>query len=276
MTSGILGFRADLANVSNGFYWFRFAVLLFLCCYSNALIATIYKKKDERSDCGNHCGISLLSIPGKILAKLILNRMKNFSEEVLSEGQCGFRAGQFTTDMIFTLRQLQENAIKQQQSLVVGFIVFSKAFGTVDRVTLWKVLELYGCPQKINIVKLFHDNMTGKVVVGGDISSPFNINHGVKQGCMLAPTHFTLYLAAVLETTSLNLKEGVYIRTRKDGKLFNLYRLKESTKTKEQCVRELLYADVSALVATDPVERQEIVDRIVKPTDNNGQFHIPG
>ena len=154
-----------------------------------------------------------------------------------------------------------EKAIEQQQPLFVVFIDFSKAFDTVDRVTIWKALELYGCPQKIvNMINLFHDDMTEKVVVGRDISSLFNINHGVKQGCVLAPTLFTIYLAAVLETMSLNPKGDVYIRTRTYGKLFNLARLKASTKTKEQCVRELLYADDSALVAIDPVEMQEIVD----------------
>ena len=124
-----------------------------------------------------------------------------------------------------------------------------------------KLLEPYGCPQNIiNIIELFHDDTTVKVVVGGDISSPFNINYGMKQGCVLAPTLFTLYQAAVLESVSLNLKGGVYIRTRTAGKLFNLARLKASIKPKEQCVRELLYADDSALVAIDPDEMQEIVD----------------
>ena len=45
----------------------------------------------------------------------------------------------------------------------------------------------------------------------GDISDAFPINHRVKQGCILAPTLFTLYLETVLETTSANLASGIYI-----------------------------------------------------------------
>ena len=121
---------------------------------------------------------------------------------------------------------------------------FAKAFDTVDRETLWKVLELYGCPEKIvKIIKCFHEGMSGKVSIGDGMSDTFKIDHGVKQGCVLAPTLFTLYLAAVLGTVGSNLSKGVYIRTRSDGKLFNVARLKASTKTREVCVRELLYAD---------------------------------
>ena len=66
--------------------------------------------------------------------------------------------------------------------------------------TLWKVLELYGCAAKIvKVIKCFHEGMSGKVSIGGDMSDTFKINHDVKQGCVLAPTLFTLYLAAVLE-----------------------------------------------------------------------------
>ena len=234
--------------------------------FKDALIVTIYKRKGERNDCGNHRGISLLAIAGKILAKIVLNRLKLLSEEVLPESQCGFRAGRSTTDMIFTLRQLQEKAIEQQLPLYIVFVDFSKAFDTVDRKTLWKVLEIYGCPQKlIDIIKEFHEGMTGKVSISGDISEPFDVGHGVKQGCVLAPTLFTLYLTAVLEVMSSNLKdEGVYIRTRSDGKLFNLARLRATTKTTELCVRELLYADDSALVANDLEEMQQIVNCFAK------------
>ena len=90
---------------------------------------------------------------------------------------------------------------------------------------------------------------------------PFSISHGVEQCCVLAPTLFSLYLAAAQETMCTNLNSGVFIKTRTDDKLFNLAKLRASTKTKEICVRELLYADDSAFVATDSIVTQVIADR---------------
>lgn len=81
--------------------------------FGDALIITTYKKKGDRNVWGNHRGITLLSIAAKIMAEIMLNRLKTISEEVLPESQCGFRAGRATTNMIFTLRQLQEKAAEQ-------------------------------------------------------------------------------------------------------------------------------------------------------------------
>jgi len=58
-----------------------------------------------------------------------------------------------------------------------------------------------------------------------------------------------------------NLNKGVYIRTRSDGRLFNIARLKTHSKTREICIRKLLYADDSALVAAEQGALREIVDR---------------
>ena len=70
----------------------------------------------------------------------------------------------------------------------------------------------------------------------------------MKQGCVLAPTLFSLYLAAMLEVVFKDTLEGVYIQTRKEADLFNVVQFKAKSKTSIKIVREMLYADGSALV----------------------------
>ena len=58
----------------------------------DAKIVTLYKNKAERSDCNNYRGISLLSIVGKVFARVVLTRLEKMAERVYPESQCGFRA----------------------------------------------------------------------------------------------------------------------------------------------------------------------------------------
>ena len=96
---------------------------LLVCCWEqaklphdfcDAAIITLYKNKGEKSDCSSYRGITLLSIAGKILARILLNSwlVPKVAEENLPESQCGFRANRGTTDMVFLLRQLQKKCRK--------------------------------------------------------------------------------------------------------------------------------------------------------------------
>ena len=77
--------------------------------WKDASIVAIYKNKGDRADCGNSHGISLLSVGGKILARVMLNRLlTHVAEVMLPESQCGFRRGRSTIDMVFVARLLQE------------------------------------------------------------------------------------------------------------------------------------------------------------------------
>ncbi|KAL8607444.1 hypothetical protein ACOMHN_004418 [Nucella lapillus] len=58
----------------------------------DAKIVTLYKNRGERSDCDNYMGISLLSIVGKLYARVVLVRLQQLAERVYPESQCGFRA----------------------------------------------------------------------------------------------------------------------------------------------------------------------------------------
>ena len=104
-------------------------------------IITLYKNKGERNGCNNYRGISLLSIVGKVFARVILIRLqKKLAERIYPESQCGFRAELSTIDMVFSLRQLQE---------YIAFIDLTKAFDLVSRDGLFKVLPKIGCPPKL-------------------------------------------------------------------------------------------------------------------------------
>ena len=64
--------------------------------------------------------------------------------------------------------------------------------------------------------------MQAQVMIDGETTDAFPVAHGVKQGCVLVPTLFTLFLAAVLEVSNRDTTKDVYITTRSDGRLFNV------------------------------------------------------
>ena len=75
----------------------------------------------------NNRAISLLSVAGKIMARVVLSRLNFLADRVYPENQCGFRPGRSTVDMIFTLSQLQEKCVEQNRPLLMAFIDLTKA-----------------------------------------------------------------------------------------------------------------------------------------------------
>ena len=163
--------------------------------------------------------------------------------------------------MIFCLRQLQEKCIEQDRQLYMAFVDFSKAFDTVGRTGLWQLLRNYGCPEKFTtMIEALHTGMMANVSVGGEVSEPFSFTNGVKQSCVLTPTLFSIFLSAVLDEAFRDMGDGIYIQSRQSADLINVAHFKAKTKTTRILMRELLFADDSALVAHSAEEMQKIVD----------------
>ena len=71
------------------------------------LVANIYKRKGQRSDCGNYRGLSLLDVAGKFFVKVMASQFNiDIAEKLVLDSQCGFRADRSTSDSIFVCRQL--------------------------------------------------------------------------------------------------------------------------------------------------------------------------
>jgi len=229
----------------------------------DANIVTLYKNKGDRSDCNNYRGISLLSIVGKVFARVILARLQSLASRVYPESQCGFRTGRSTVDMIFSVRQLQEKCREQQKPLYIAFIDLTKAFDLVSRSGLFSLLQKIGCPPRLlQMVTSFHEDMHSTVCFNGSTSEAFPVSSGVKQGCVLAPTLFGIFFSMLLQYAFADCEEGIFIRTRADGKLFNIARLRAKTKVREVLIREMLFADDAALTSHTETGLQELVSRL--------------
>ena len=97
--------------------------------YKDTPIIHLYKRKGNPQVFENQRGISLQSIAGKILAKILLFRLNvHFDQKgPIPESQCGFRKDRGAMDMIFPTRKLQEKSQKQNVDLYTTFVDLTKA-----------------------------------------------------------------------------------------------------------------------------------------------------
>ena len=159
-------------------------------------------KKGDLGDCNNWRGIQLLSLPSKILARILLERLKTGIDSTLRDEQAGFRPNRSCTDQIAALRIIIEQSLEWQAPIYMNFIDFRKAFDMIDRRMIWKIMKHYGIPEKfINIIRSFYEGMTCQVVHNSDLSPSFAVTTGVWQGCLLSPVIFLLVIDWVLKKT---------------------------------------------------------------------------
>ena len=169
-------------------------------------------KKGDLSKCNNYRVITLplLSVPGKVFNRVLLNRMKNIVDPELRDEQAGFRQNRSCTDQIATLRIIVEQSLEWNSPLYINFIDYEKAFDSVDRETLWKLLRHYGIPEKIvNIIRSSYDGMSCRVVHGGQLTNSFQVRTGVRQGCLLSPFLFLLAIDWIMKSATSQRRNGI-------------------------------------------------------------------
>ena len=167
--------------------------------WTQSLIITL-PKKGNLQQCQNYRTISLISHPSKVMLKILFNRLKPQAERIIAEEQAGFRAGRSTTEQIFNLRIICERYLQHQQDLYHVFIDFKKAFDRVWHAALWATMNLYNISNNlIKVMQNLYDKATSAVYLNNSIGDWFRTTVGVRQGCLLSPTLFNIFLERIME-----------------------------------------------------------------------------
>ena len=90
----------------------------------------------------------LLSIPGKVLTRIILERLKTALDKKLRDEQAGFRRDRSYTDHIATMKIIIEQSLEWQSPVYSVFVDSLKAFDSIDRETIGKLMQHHGFPPK--------------------------------------------------------------------------------------------------------------------------------
>lgn len=164
--------------------------------WNQSIIVPIFKNKGDPLDCQNHRGISLMSHVGKVYERILETRLRAQVDDLLSESQCGFRPGRGTVDQIAALRLFLEKSWEHNIDQYICFLDLEKAFDRVPRGKIWSVLQSSGIdPKLLEAIKSTYANQKSSVI-GGLIY--FTVNTGVRQGSVLSPLLFIVYMNQVI------------------------------------------------------------------------------
>ena len=184
------------------------------------------------------------------MLRVILNRLKDEAEERLSEEQARFRAGRSTVEQIFNCRIMMEKHLQHQKELYHNFIDFKKAFDRVWHEGLWHVLRGFGIEEGlIQTIQSLYNSASSAVLLNNNIGKHFKTTVGVRQGCLLSPVLFNLYLENIMRET--------------------LHEFESLISIGERTINNLRFADDIDLMGGSNNELQDLTNRLA---DTSGAY----
>ena len=177
---------------------------------------TLLHKGGKTDDLNNYRGISLLPCLSKVFTKIINTRLMKFAEEngLNMEEQAAYRKGYGTVDQIFVLQSLIEKQLSQRHGrYYVIFVDFHKAFDGIPHLQLIYTLIKNGIHGNVlHVLRSLYQNLKSSIRMGNQgITDFFSCTAGTRQGCILSPFLFTLFIGKLVEMLSCYDCQGIQV-----------------------------------------------------------------
>ena len=210
-------------------------------------------KSGDLSITDNYRGISLTCIIAKLYNRMILNRIRSALDVKLRRNQNGFRTKRTTVAQILALRRIIEGVKANNLPAVLTFIDFKKAFDSIHRGKMMKILKMYDIPPRLmQAIEAMYANIRAKIVTPNGETELFDITAGVLQGDTLAPFLFIIVLDYALKRAT----EG------KEEELGFTILPRRSRRFPKVSLTDLDFADDIGLISNEIRQAQELLERV--------------
>ena len=211
------------------------------------IIPLVKDKKGDLQSSDNYRPIAITSIMSKVFEILILDRYANNFHTTCH--QFGFKANHATDQCVFVLKQILDYYKCNSSAIYVCFLDLSKAFDRVNHWLLFDKLLSRKLPSIIvRILSVWYETQHFIIQWGKSLSEPFVVSNGVRQGGVLSPVLFNVFI----DDLSVELK-GLSIGCRINSLSFN----------------HLVYADDTVLLAPSPNALQILIDKCEQYAKNH-------
>lgn len=167
---------------------------------------TLLHKGKSKTNLDNYRSIAITSNVGKVFTRIMGHRLSEKAEQEgwIREEQNGFRKERSTADNLFCITAIMELAKKKKKPLYLGFIDLRKAYDRVNREKLWKCLCKLGLDKEsVQMLRQLYSVHKRKVFTTGGWTEWINCQIGVKQGCVLSPILFSLFIHDIVESVNM-------------------------------------------------------------------------
>lgn len=203
----------------------RLVVLLALCftgmlihgtlpssMLSVLLVPVIKDKTGKISSIENYRPIALASVMSKVLEIILLDRFHQYV--TTNDEQFGFKSKHGTDMCIYALKEAVSKYRRQNSTMCLCFLDASKAFDRINHGKLFVKLQQRGVPPYlVRVLHFWYTHQTMQVRWGTTISEPFLVTNGVRQGGILSPMLFNLYMDNLTQRLK-NCKTGCMVGER--------------------------------------------------------------
>jgi hypothetical protein len=190
----------------------RFLLSFFNTCFNNGYVPKEWRRNiitpipkgssTKEEEPLSYRALHLMAACGKLYCYILNSRLIKWCNEnnKIRDEQNGFRAQRSCMDHIFTLSSIADDRIIKREKLFAAFIDARKAFDRVDRNLLWYRLTSQGVNGKfLASCRAMYHEFECAIRLKGSLTEWFSTSLGVKQGCLISPGLFTIYVNSLLD-----------------------------------------------------------------------------